>query len=213
MTIRKDDVLEWLQVFAAEVEAQSHHLTALDAAIGDGDHGANMARGFQAVRGKLPEFADKDIGTVLKTVGMTLVSTVGGASGPLYGTLFMQMGNAVGHKAELSAADWAAALESGVEGVINRGKAGPGDKTMVDALVPALQALKQSLAAGGSFSAGIEAAASACREGMLATIPMVARKGRASYLGQRSAGHQDPGATSACLLFQTAARTWSGQRA
>ena len=176
-----------------------------------GDHGTNMDRGFQAVSAKVPELADKDIGSILKTVGMTLVSTVGGASGPLYGTFFLQAGSAASGKLELSLPDWVAALQAGVDGVIMRGKASPGDKTMVDALLPALQALKEAAAADSGFSASLRASADACEQGMLATIPLVARKGRASYLGERSAGHQDPGATSSHMLLRAAAKTWAQQ--
>jgi dihydroxyacetone kinase-like protein len=168
-----------------------------------------MHRGFEAVLTKLPGVADKDIGSVLKTVGMTLVSTVGGAGGPLYGTFFMQMGTTTSGKLELTLADWVAALEAGVNGVIMRGKANPGDKTMVDALTPALAALKEAASNGASFSEALRQSDRAAEQGMTATIPLVARKGRASYLGERSAGHQDPGATSSHLLLKTATDTWS----
>lgn len=208
MTISRDAVLEWIKVFAATVEENKDYLTQLDSAIGDADHGANMHRGMQAVLGKLPGVADKDIGTILKTVGMTLVSTVGGAGGPLYGTLFMQMGAATAGKLELTLTDWTAALEAGVNGVISRGKASPGDKTMVDALTPALASLKA--ADGGALASALRESAQAAEQGKLATIPLVARKGRASYLGERSAGHQDPGATSTHLLLKTAAATFAG---
>ena len=168
-----------------------------------------MDRGFQAVLTKLPGVADKDIGSILKTVGMTLVSTVGGAGGPLYGTLFMQMGAAATSKLELTLADWAAVLEAGVNGVVMRGKAQLGDKTMVDALAPALAALKAAAANSASLPGALQQSAQAAEQGMKDTIPLVARKGRASYLGERSAGHQDPGATSSHLLLQTAADTWA----
>ena len=207
MTISREAVLDWIAALAEAIAAERDQLTQLDAAIGDADHGANMDRGFQAVLGKLPGVADKDIGTILKTVGMTLVSTVGGASGPLYGTLFLQMGTATAGKLELTPADWAAALQAGVDGVVMRGKAQPGDKTMVDALVPALAALQAAVAVGAGLDEALRRSAAAAREGMLATVPLVARKGRASYLGERSAGHQDPGATSAHLLLATAAAT------
>lgn len=211
MTVFRDDVIAWIQAFASAIEENKNQLTQLDSDIGDGDHGTNMDRGFQAVKAKVPELADKDIGSILKTVGMTLVSTVGGASGPLYGTFFLQAGSATSGKLELSVADWIAALQAGVDGVVMRGKASPGDKTMVDALTPALQALKDSAARGASFAAALLASADACEQGMLATIPLVARKGRASYLGERSAGHQDPGATSSHLLLRAAARAWAQQ--
>lgn len=211
MTVLRDDVIAWIRAFAAAIAENKAHLTQLDSDIGDGDHGTNMDRGFQAVVVKLPELADKDIGSILKTVGMTLVSTVGGASGPLYGTFFLQAGTAASGKLELSLADWTATLQAGVDGVVMRGKASLGDKTMVDALSPALQALKDSAASGAGLAAALQASARACEQGMQATIPLVARKGRASYLGERSAGHQDPGATSSHLLLQAAARTWAAQ--
>jgi dihydroxyacetone kinase-like protein len=208
MTISRDAVLDWLKAFAATIQANSGYLTQLDSDIGDGDHGANMNRGMQAVLTKLPGVADKDIGSVFKTTGMTLVSTVGGASGPLYGTMFMQMGNATAGKMELALDDWVAALQAGVDGVLMRGKAQSGDKTMVDALTPGLAELKRKRDEGASFPTALAAVAEATRAGMEATIPLVARKGRASYLGERSAGHQDPGATSSWYLMRTAAETW-----
>ncbi len=204
-TLSRDAILDWLKAFAALIAENQEYLTQLDSAIGDADHGANMHRGMQAVIGKLPTLADKDIGTILKTSGMTLVSTVGGASGPLYGTLFLQMGAATANKLELTLADWTAALESGVNGVITRGKAEPGDKTMIDAFGPALAALKDANANGTTLSNALQQSAQAAAQGRDATTPLVARKGRASYLGERSAGHQDPGATSAHLLLKAAA--------
>lgn len=209
MAVSRDDVLAWIRAVAAAIEQNRDHLTELDAAIGDADHGANMDRGFKAVLGRLVGVADKDIGTIFKTVGMTLVSTVGGAGGPLYGTFFMQAGVATTGKMELTAADWAAAFEAGLQGVINRGKAQLGDKTMVDALAPALQALKEALGNGVSFSQALKRSADAAERGMKGTVPMVAKKGRASYLGERSAGHQDPGATSSFLMLRAAADTWA----
>jgi dihydroxyacetone kinase-like protein len=208
MTISRDAVLDWLKAFATEIEAQKDYLTQLDSAIGDADHGANMHRGLQTSLTKLPGVADKDIGTIFKTVGMTLVSTVGGAAGPLYGTMFMQMGTASAGKMELSLADWAATLEAGLNGVVMRGKANLGDKTMVDALTPALNALKEAAANGAATGAALQRSAAAAAQGRDATIPLVAKKGRASYLGERSAGHQDPGATSSTIMLKTAADTW-----
>jgi dihydroxyacetone kinase-like protein len=196
--------------FAAVVAQNKSYFTELDSAIGDADHGINMDRGFQAVLGKLDGQGSGDIGAIFKTVGMTLVSTVGGASGPLYGTFFLQLGVATAGKAALDAADWGAALDAGVQGVIARGKAEPQDKTMVDALIPGRDAYHQTLADGGTFADALRRSASAAEEGMKATIPWVARKGRASYLGERSAGHQDPGATSSFLFLKTVADTWSG---
>jgi len=204
-----DDILNWLTRFATLVADSRDYLTELDAAIGDADHGANMHRGMQAVLAKLPTLAAADIGTILKTVGMTLISTVGGASGPLYGTFFLQFGSTAAGKRTLDLTEWTAAWQFGLEGVIRRGKAEPGDKTMIDALVPSVGALKRALANDTSFVVAREAAAIAAEEGALATIPLVARKGRASYLAERSAGHQDPGATSAALLVRAAAEATS----
>ena len=208
MTVRIDDVVAWIRAVAGDVSARKEELTALDSAIGDADHGINMDRGMQAVLAKLDGTAPADIGSLLKTVGMTLVSTVGGAGGPLYGTLFLQLGVATAGKTEITLEDWTAALRAAVQGVQARGKAEPQDKTMIDALLPAAEALDAAVADGVSFPEGLRRSADAAREGMLATIPLVARKGRASYLGERSAGHQDPGATSSALLLDSAARTW-----
>jgi dihydroxyacetone kinase-like protein len=209
MSVAYDDVLRWIRTFAADVEANKGYLTQLDAAVGDGDHGINMQRGMTAVVAKLEsETGEQDVGALLKTVGMTLVSTVGGAGGPLYGTLFLQMGTATSGKNELGPDDWAAALEAAIAGVQARGKAEPGDKTMVDALIPGRDALKAALADGATFEEALERSADAAEKGMLATVPLVAKKGRASYLGERSAGHQDPGATSSALLLKAAAETW-----
>jgi dihydroxyacetone kinase-like protein len=202
-----DDVLRWIRAFTAEIEANKQQLTQLDAAIGDGDHGINMQRGMSAVLGKV-DATGEDVGALLKTVGMTLVSTVGGAGGPLYGTLFLQMGTAVSGKGELGPDDWAAALEAAIAGVQARGKAEPGDKTMIDALIPGRDAFKTALAEGASFEDALRQSADAAEQGMRDTVPLVARKGRASYLGERSAGHQDPGATSSHLLLEVAAETW-----
>lgn len=209
MTISRQDVLDWIKGVAGVLAENKDYLTQLDSAIGDADHGANMSRGFQAVLGKLPTVSDKDIGTIFKTVGMTLVSTVGGASGPLYGTFFMQAGAASAGKQELTAADWGAALEAAVNGVVMRGKAVLGDKTMVDALTPALEAFKDAVAQNATIGLALTRSVQAAEEGMKATIPLVARKGRASYLGERSAGHQDPGATSTYLILRCAAETWA----
>jgi dihydroxyacetone kinase-like protein len=209
MTISRQDALEWIKNVANVLTENRDYLTQLDSAIGDADHGANMFRGFQAVLAKLPTVSDKDIGTIFKTVGMTLVSTVGGASGPLYGTFFMQAGTASAGKQELTAADWSAALEAAVNGVVMRGKAVLGDKTMVDALTPALEAFKDAAAQNVTMAMALDRSVQAAEEGMKATIPLVARKGRASYLGERSAGHQDPGATSSYLILKCAAETWA----
>ena len=201
------DVVRWIQVYASTIAENKDYLTELDSAIGDADHGTNMNRGMSAAVEKLDGATAEDVGGVLKTVGMTLVSKVGGAGGPLYGTLFMQMGTDTAGKSELSVGDWASAVDAGLKGVQARGKAEPGDKTMIDALAPAAEALSSAAAAGASLSDALNSATQAAEEGMQATIPLVARKGRASYLGERSAGHQDPGATSSFLLMKTAAET------
>jgi dihydroxyacetone kinase-like protein len=209
VAVTRDEVLSWIKAYSQIISDNKDYLTELDSAIGDADHGANMQRGFQAVITKLPAVGDKDIGTILKTVGMTLISTVGGAGGPLYGTFFMQVGISLNEKMDFTLADWAAALEAGNKGIVNLGKAAVGDKTMVDALTPAVQALKDANGEELSMSEALKKSAEAAEEGMKSTIPLVARKGRASYLGERSAGHQDPGATSSFLLLDTAANIWT----
>ena len=208
MTVTHDDVVRWIRAFADAIAENKDSLTELDSAIGDADHGINMNRGMTAVMAKLDGGGSADVGALLKTVGMTLVSSVGGAGGPLYGTLFLRLGAAADGKNELTDEDWVAMVSAGVEGVQSRGKAEPNDKTMVDALIPARDALAAAVAAGEPFADALRAASAAAEEGMKATIPLVARKGRASYLGERSAGHQDPGATSSWLLMRTAAETF-----
>jgi dihydroxyacetone kinase-like protein len=198
-------VLAWLRSVAEVLREQRGYLSDLDSAIGDADHGTNMDRGFTAVLDKLPGVAEADIGTILKTVGTTLVSTVGGASGPLYGTAFLRAGTALAGKQELQPVDVLAALEAALEGIQARGRAQPGEKTMVDALRPAVEAFREALTAGKDVSATLEASADAAEAGAQATIPLLATKGRASYLGERSIGHQDPGATSIALLLRAAA--------
>jgi dihydroxyacetone kinase-like protein len=206
VSVPYEDVVRWIRAYAATISENKAYLTELDSAIGDADHGINMDRGMQAAIGKLEAVPPGDVGSLFKTIGMALVSTVGGASGPLYGTLFLQLGTATAGKGEISPSDWVAAVKAAIQGVQARGKAEPGDKTMLDALVPALEALEHE--GGGSFGDALRSSAAAAEEGMTATIPLVARKGRASYLGERSAGHQDPGATSSYLLLKTAADTW-----
>ncbi|MCL4506911.1 MAG: dihydroxyacetone kinase subunit DhaL [Chloroflexi bacterium] len=206
-TIHREDIVRWINDFAQVVAVNRDHLTELDAAIGDGDHGVNMDRGFRAVAAKLPSVGDKDIAQILKTTGMTLVSTVGGASGPLYGAFFLQEALSSAGKEELSLTDWIAMLEAALNGIIARGKAAIGDKTMLDALAPALQALKDAAIRNATLAEALTQSADAAQDGMQATIPLVARKGRASYLGERSAGHIDPGAASMYLLLKTAAST------
>jgi phosphoenolpyruvate---glycerone phosphotransferase subunit DhaL len=209
MPITRDDVLLWIKAVSKVLAENRDYLIQLDAAIGDADHGANMDRGFTAVMNKMAEISDKDIGTIFKTVGMTLLSTVGGAGGPLYGTFFIQAGIKTTGKVELTLEDWLAALEAALAGVIQRGKADLGDKTMVDALTPAVEALKRAVAEKQPIAKGLQLSAEAAKKGMEATIPWVARKGRASYLGPRSADHQDPGATSSYLILKAAADTWA----
>jgi|ERR1700730_2713996 dihydroxyacetone kinase-like protein len=207
MPVTSAQILAWLQRYAEEIAKQKDLLTQLDAAIGDADHGANMHRGFQNVITKTAPMGDQDIGAILKTAAMTLISTVGGASGPLYGTLFLQASMAAGPKKEITPEEFSVMLEKGLAGVVQRGKAAVGDKTMIDVLEPAVDALKGALKAGEPLGEALSKASKAAHQGVESTIPLVARKGRASYLGERSAGHQDPGATSTWLLFQTAAET------
>ena len=208
MSVTRDEVVLWIKAYGDVMVENKDYLTDLDSAIGDADHGINMYRGFQAVMTKLPTVEDKDIGTILKTVGMSLLSTVGGAAGPLYSTVFIQAGMKLKGKMELSLSDWAVALEAATNGVVNLGKAALNDKTMVDALTPAVQALNDAVKQGLSMDEALKESAKAAEEGMKATIPLVAHKGRASYLGERSAGHQDPGATSSFLLLDTAVNVW-----
>lgn len=203
--VTRDDILAWLKCYRQTLGENKDYLTQLDSAIGDADHGANMDRGFAAVLDKLPSVADKDIGAILKASGMTLVSTVGGAGGPLYGTWFMRAGMALDGKTEVTAEDLLAAFQAGLAGVQQRGKATTGEKTMVDAMTPACAAMQASLAGGADTATALVAAAAAAEQGMRDTIPMLATKGRASYLGERSIGHQDPGATSSAMLFRCAA--------
>ena len=198
-----EDIQRWLERIADVLHENAAYLTQLDSAIGDADHGINMDRGFTAVRAKFPTMATMDIATQLKTVGTTLVSTVGGASGPLYGTAFLRAGVAVAGKQQLGPADFVALLEAFLGGIVARGKAQPGEKTMVDALTPALAAAKQALNEGLPLKELALQATQAAEEGMKATIPLLATKGRASYLGERSVGHQDPGATSSWLILRS----------
>ncbi len=200
---------EWIRAFAALVSEQKGYLTELDSAIGDADHGINMDRGMKAVLDKLDSTPSATADELFKLIGLTLVSSVGGASGPLYGTFFLRLGSASGTVTELSPDDLAKGLRAGLDGLVARGKPELGDKTMYDALHPALEALETALAGGSTSGEALDAAAAACHAGRHATVAMVARKGRASYLGERSAGHQDPGATSAALLLDAAAATLS----
>ena len=201
-------VVEILLNMAKVLEENKEFLTDLDNVIGDGDHGINMARGFAEVEKQAEGLEQKDIGNILKTVGMTLVSKVGGSSGPLYGTAFMKAGMTIGAKNEIDMADFLGALEVGIEGVKARGKSTTGEKTMLDAMVPALDAMKEQQAAGADAKQVLEAGVQAAEAGVEATKPMVATKGRASYLGERSVGHQDPGATSFTLMMKEIPKTY-----
>ncbi|MDX1436874.1 MAG: dihydroxyacetone kinase subunit DhaL, partial [Anaerolineales bacterium] len=187
----------------AEVLSENkQYLTDLDSPIGDADHGINMDRGFQKVLTQIPTVENNDIGNILKTTGMALVSSVGGVSGPLYGTFYMRAGMSADGKHELTGTDLAAMLESGIEGVLQRGRANLGDKTMIDALQPALEAYQAAVRVEPDNTAeALHVAVQAAEQGMLATVPLIAKKGRASYLGERSVGHQDPGATSSYLIL------------
>ncbi|KAB8185358.1 dihydroxyacetone kinase subunit DhaL [Microbispora catharanthi] len=191
----------WIEEIAAAVRAQRDHLTQLDAAIGDADHGANLDRGFTAAREALAGASPQTPGALLVLVGSTLIRKVGGASGPLYGTAFREMGKAFGEAAEISPAELSTGLNAALSGVQRLGAAAEGDKTMVDALAPAAQALAQAVRDGLKPEEALEAAAAAAEQGARATVPLQARKGRASYLGPRSVGHEDPGAASTALLF------------
>ncbi len=206
MAITRDATLDWMNRFAGEMSERRAELVALDTAIGDGDHGTNMNRGMTKAIEKLGTAEQADPGAVLKTVAMALVSSVGGAAGPLYGTLFLQIGGALAGQDEVDLKSYAAAWRKGLEGVQARGKAELGDKTMVDALTPAVEALESA----SDLETGLQAAVQAAEEGMKATTPLVARKGRASYLGERSKDHQDPGATSTYYLFKSAAEALAG---
>ncbi|MBH0008540.1 dihydroxyacetone kinase subunit DhaL [Salinibacterium sp. SWN1162] len=206
-TISLDQLIAWLSRFRDLVTEKQSYLTELDSAIGDADHGSNMVRGMNAVVEKVGAEPASAADALLKSVGMTLVTSVGGASGPLYGTLFLRMGVNAGPVTELDAAALGASLRAGLEGVVARGKAEAGDKTMFDALAPALDAWDAAVADGADIAAAASAAFAAAEKGRDATEPLVARKGRASYLGERSAGHLDPGATSSTLLLQALAET------
>jgi phosphoenolpyruvate---glycerone phosphotransferase subunit DhaL len=209
-TVDTPALLAWVREFARLVAADRELLTRLDSAIGDADHGVNMDRGMTAVLAALADEAPATPAALFKRTGMTLVSTVGGASGPLYGTAFLRMAGAAGDADSLDAQGLAKVLRAALEGVVARGKAAAGDKTMYDALAPAVDALEAALAAGRPLAEALRAAVRAAEAGRDATTPMVARKGRASYLGERSAGHQDPGATSVTLLITAASATLAG---
>lgn len=203
MDITANLLAGWLERYARELADNKEYLTSLDGPIGDSDHGINMDRGFRAVVTALPSQQGKPVDALLKSVGMTLIKTVGGASGPLYGTVFLRMATAAGGKATVNARDLAAMLAAGQKGIVDRGKAELGDKTMFDTWEPAVRGYDDAVANGHDLPDALQAAAEAAEQGMKSTIPLVARKGRASYLGERSAGHQDPGATSSYLFFKS----------
>ena len=209
-----DTVQRWLEQAAASLHEQRDYLTQLDAAIGDADHGTNMDRGFTAVVAKLGETDGSPVspGKLLTTAGSTLVSTVGGASGPLWGTALRRAGRALGDADEFGSDELASALDAALEGVVELGAAQEGEKTMVDALGPAVRILRERLAGGASLNDAVQAAFEASEEGMRATVPLQASKGRASYLGERSIGHQDPGATSTTLILGALASTVSAEK-
>lgn len=203
MTISKEQIITWLEKTAEVMAENKAYLTELDAAVGDADHGINMDRGFGKVVEKLPTVTDKDLGTILKTVGMTLMSSVGGASGPLYGTFFMKAGMGLLKKEELASADVVTLMDQGVAGILQRGRASVGDKTMYDLWAPVLEAAKASAEAGKSALELIEESVAIAEKSVEEMKPLQAKKGRASYLGERSIGHPDPGATSSMLILQT----------
>jgi dihydroxyacetone kinase-like protein len=207
--VNRDNLLAWIDALVQIYAENKQFLTQLDSAIGDADHGINMDRGFQAVKADLAKSNPQDVSAVLKTVAMALIRTVGGAAGPLYGTFFMRASAVCANKTELNEADVVALFEAGLEGILQRGKAELNDKTMVDAQTPALNAMKQALADGADLKTILQKGTAAAEEGMKNTIPLQARKGRASYLGERSIGHQDPGATSSYLMIKAAADLWA----
>ncbi|HCR2994582.1 TPA: dihydroxyacetone kinase ADP-binding subunit DhaL [Serratia marcescens] len=205
MALTKQQVVDWLMRCGEVFSRERDFLTQLDTEIGDADHGLNMNRGFNKVVEKLPSVADKDIGFILKNTGMTLLSSVGGASGPLFGTFFIRAAQAANAKQSLDLAELHQVMQEGVEGVVMRGKAEPGDKTMCDVWWPVVDSLGQSAQQNLSVSEALQRAADSAERAVESTITMQARKGRASYLGERSIGHQDPGATSVMLMMKTLA--------
>jgi len=206
--LNRDNLYAWITALQQVYSENKEYLTDLDSAIGDADHGINMNRGFTNAIADLEKNQPEDIDAILKTVAMTLIRTVGGAAGPLYGTFFMRASTACAGKTELDSADVVALFEAGLGGVLQRGKAELNDKTMVDALTPAVEAMKNGLNNGSGLGQILEQGTAAAEKGMKDTIPLQARKGRASYLGERSIGHQDPGATSSYLMLKTATEVW-----
>ena len=211
-TVTADQIIAWIERYSIRIAEQKELLTKLDSDIGDADHGTNMHRGFQAVVAKKAELQGKDIGALLKIVAMTLISTVGGAAGALYGTFFLQASTVTTGKTELTPEEFLLLLEKGLAGIVLRGKAAIGDKTMVDALHPAVKACRQAIGAHEPLDRALAQAVAAAQAGVQSTIPLIARRGRASYLGERSANHQDPGATSTFLLLQSAAETLTREK-
>jgi dihydroxyacetone kinase-like protein len=203
MTISKDKMIAWLAKLSGVMKDNKEFLTELDAAIGDADHGINMDRGFGKVLEKLPSVKEKDLGTILRTVGMTLMSSVGGASGPLYGTFFMKAGMALDGKEEIDAPGLVIFLKAGIEGILQRGRAERGDKTMYDVWAPVLDTVEAAVDGGATVKEVLAGGVEAAEKGVQDTIPLQARKGRASYLGERSIGHRDPGAVSSYLMIRT----------
>jgi phosphoenolpyruvate---glycerone phosphotransferase subunit DhaL len=207
-TISSGQIIAWIELYSNRIAEQKEFLTKLDSDIGDADHGNNMNRGFRAVLAKKVELQQAaDIGELLKIVAMTLISTVGGAAGALYGTFFLQASTVTTGKTELTPNEFLLVLEKGLAGIVLRGKAAIGDKTMVDALHPAVKACRRAIGANEPLDQALAQAVAAAEAGLQSTIPLMARRGRASYLGERSANHQDPGATSTFLLLQCAAET------
>jgi len=200
--VNQEQVLQILRKIITKIREQKDFLSDLDNVIGDGDHGINMARGFDEIEKKVPTLEGKDIGTVIKTAGMALVSKVGGASGPLYGTAFMKAGGVLAGKSQIDIHDFCNALQSAIEGVMLRGKSTTGEKTMLDAMVPAYNAIIRALEESNNAKKAMEAGVDAAKEGVEYTKTIIATKGRASYLGERSIGHQDPGATSFTILLE-----------
>ena len=205
--VSREDIIKWLQATAQVLEENKEHLTDLDSAIGDADHGINMERGFKKVFSQLPPPPEINIDEILKKTGFALITSVGGASGPLYGTFFMEASRAVKDRTELAGSDLVALFEAGIKGIMRIGKAQLGDKTMLDALIPALEALRLQVEEDADTVGALSAMTEAAKDGMKKTIPLLAKKGRASYLGERSIGHQDPGATSTYLVIRTLLET------
>ena len=201
-TMDRNFIIRWIEIAAEDIKKNKDMLTFLDTAIGDADHGINMDRGFTLAVNMLAASIDDDIGKLLKSVGMVLLSSIGGASGPLYGTFFMRAGDAIKDKTSISHDDIITLMDAGINGIIYRGKTQLGDKTMVDALVPANNVIRNSLEQGKNLEETMQNATTEAEKGMKKTIPMIAKKGRASYLGERSFGHQDPGATSAFIIVK-----------